>query len=53
MRCPICREEGKAQENNPLVMEHRVDTDKGIIFHRWSYSTGRLVNKQAEETNVL
>lgn len=53
IRCPICRREGNPQEDNPLVMEHRVDTDKAILYHRWSYSTGRIVSRSPEETNVL
>jgi hypothetical protein len=40
-------------KNNPLVMEHRVADAKGVVYHRWSYSTGRKVEIQLTETNVL
>ncbi len=52
MRCPICKKEGTPVKDNPLVMEHRVET-KGVVYHRWSYASGRIVELQSESTNVL
>jgi hypothetical protein len=52
-RCPICRQPGTPVKNNSLVMEHRVADAKGIVYHRWSYSTGRKVDPQAESTNIF
>ena len=51
--CPVCRQEGKTQDNNPLVMEHRLDDYLGIAYHRWSYSTGRMIGFDSEDSNVL
>jgi len=53
VKCPICGAEGQPVKNNALVMEHRVTDAKGVVFHRWSYSTGRKVELQTETTNVL
>jgi hypothetical protein len=52
-RCPICRQQGQPMKGNALVMEHRLGDTKNIVFHRWSYSTGRIVEHEAQETNVL
>jgi len=52
-RCPICKAEGTPMQGNGLVMEHRVDGVKGIVYHRWSYGTGRLVQHESSDTNVL
>ncbi len=52
MKCPVCGQEGTPVEGNHLVMEHRVDT-KGVVYHRWSYASGRVVQLSAESTNVL
>ena len=52
-KCPMCGKEGRPMKNNPLVMEHRVADTKGIVFHRWSYSTGRKVDLQTEDLNDL
>ena len=52
VNCPICGIEGQPVKNNPLVMEHRVTDAKGVVFHRWSYSTGRKVELQTETTNI-
>ena len=51
-RCPICREQGTPMQGNDLVMEHRVD-EPGVVYHRWSYTTGRAVQESTESTNVL
>jgi hypothetical protein len=52
LTCPICKKEGTPVKGNDLVMEHRVET-KGVEYHRWSYTTGRIVELQSESTNVL
>tara|TARA_R100001015_G_C4632258_1_gene195586 strand:- start:2787 stop:2951 length:165 start_codon:yes stop_codon:yes gene_type:complete len=52
-RCPICGAEGTPMRGNGLIMEHRVDGAKGIVYHRWSYGTGRIVQYQSSETTVL
>ena len=52
-KCPICGKKGQPMKDNPLVMEHRVADTKAIVFHRWSYSTGRKVDLQAEVTDNL
>ena len=52
-RCPICGAEGTPMQGNGMVMEHRVDTAKGIVYHRWSYGTGRIVQYESSDTNVL
>jgi hypothetical protein len=52
-RCPQCRQVGSPMKGNHLIMEHRVDGEKGVVYHRWSYSTGRKIDPQSEETNVL
>jgi hypothetical protein len=52
-KCPVCKQQGTPMKGNPLVMEHKVDNAKGFVYHRWSYSTGRRVEIQAEDTNVL
>ena len=52
-KCPVCGQEGQPVKGNPLVMEHRVADTKGVVFHRWSYSTGRKVELQTDSTNVL
>ena len=52
-KCPVCKQPGTPVKNNCLVMEHRVENIKGVVFHRWSYSTGRKVELQTETTNVL
>lgn len=51
-RCPVCRAEGTPVSGNHLVMEHRVDT-KGVVYHRWSFGSGRIVQLESESTNVL
>ena len=52
--CPQCGEEGRPTNGNDLVWYHRVGADKsGVVFHRWSYTTGRSVDMIAEDTNVL
>jgi hypothetical protein len=51
--CPVCGQEGKTQGENFLVMEHRVDEYRGIAYHRWSYSTGRMLVHDSEDSNVL
>ena len=51
--CPICGQEGTPVKGNHLVMEHRVEDAKGVVYHRWSYSSGRIVELQSESTNVL
>tara|TARA_R110000851_G_C13085212_1_gene566255 strand:- start:2798 stop:2923 length:126 start_codon:yes stop_codon:yes gene_type:complete len=38
---------------NSLVMEHKVADSKRIIYHRWSYATGRKVERESQDTNVL
>lgn len=53
LNCPVCKREGTIQKDNPLVMEHRVDDDKRIVYHRWSYSSGRMLVINAEDYNVL
>lgn len=53
MNCPVCGREGATQNGNALVMEHRVDDDRKIVYHRWSYSTGRMLVINAEDYNVL
>lgn len=53
MNCPICRQEGTPQNNNPLVMEHRASNERGIVFHRWSFSSGRVIRANSEDFNVL
>ena len=52
-KCPICKHQGTPVKDNPLVMEHRVTDAKGVVYHRWSYSTGRKVELQTDSTNVL
>jgi hypothetical protein len=52
-KCPICGHQGEPMKNNALVMEHRVSDTKGVVFHRWSYGTGRKVEIQSQETNIL
>jgi hypothetical protein len=51
-KCPICKQEGTPVEGNYLVMEHRVET-KGVVYHRWSYATGRAVQPGNDSTNIL
>lgn len=51
--CPVCNREGSVQNGNPLVMEHRVDDERKIVYHRWSYSSGRMLVLNAEDYNVL
>ena len=52
-RCPICRAEGTPVDGNFLVMEHKVADTKHVVYHRWSYSTGRKVELQTESTNIF
>lgn len=52
-RCPICGQPGGQLEGNSLIMEHRVDNLNKIVYHRWSYSTGRLVEHEPQDTNVI
>jgi len=52
-KCPICGKEGAPVKGNHLVMEHRVEDEKGVVYHRWSFATGRKVELQSESTNVL
>ena len=52
-KCPVCGQEGQPVKGNPLVMEHIVADAKVVVFHRWSYSTGRKVELQTDSTNVL
>ena len=52
-KCPICKRKGTPVEGNSLVMEHEVEEAKGIVFHRWSFASGRVVEEQSESTNVL
>ena len=51
-RCPTCRAQGTPVQGNDLVMEHRAD-EPGVVYHRWSYTTGRAVQESTESTNVL
>ena len=51
-RCPVCKTTGTPVNGNDLVMEHRVDVP-GVVFHRWSFATGRVVQEAAEYTNIL
>jgi hypothetical protein len=52
-KCPICGKEGQPMKDNEFIMEHRVADAKAIVYHRWSYSTGRKVDLQAENSNDL
>ena len=52
-RCPICGAEGTPMQNNGLVMEHQVKGSCGIVYHRWSYGTGRIVEPESQDTNIL
>jgi hypothetical protein len=51
-KCPVCKQKGTPVKGNYLVMEHKVD-NKGVTYHRWSFASGRIVELQAESTNVL
>ena len=52
IRCPICGADGNPTTKSQLVWEHRASKE-GVVFHRWSYVTGRIVELDREETNVL
>ncbi len=53
VKCPICKSLGHPVDGNPLVMEHKVADSKRIIYHRWSYASGRKVERESQDTNVL
>jgi hypothetical protein len=53
LNCPVCNKEGTVQKDNFLIMEHRVDDDRRIVYHRWSYGSGRMIVINAEDYNVL
>mgnify|MGYP003668202424 CR=1 FL=1 len=52
IKCPICGTAGTPTTKSQLVWGHRVP-EKGVVFHRWSYATGRIVEISEDETNVL
>lgn len=53
-RCPKTGKQGKPIPGNELVWFVEYTDHRGVrCVSRWSYATGRLVEKSAEETNVL
>ena len=51
-KCPVCKAQGTPVQGNHLVMEHRSD-EPGVVYHRWSYASGRMVQESADSTNIL
>lgn len=52
--CPTTGLEGKPTPGNNLVWFVEYTDNKGVNrVSRWSYATGRKVEKPAEDTNVL
>lgn len=51
--CPICGLRGTAPNDNPLMMVHDAIDSRGLIKHRWSFASGRIIEVPAEDTNVL
>ncbi len=53
-KCPITGQKGQPVPGNPLVWYVSFKGKKGEPrTSRWSYSTGRIVESESHDTNVL